>query len=75
LHFHGRGVSQDQVAAFSWVRKAAEKGHALAQFSAGWSYNYGKGVPEDLVEAVKWYRKAAEQGHKKAKEQLTELGY
>jgi TPR repeat protein len=44
-------------------RKAAEQGHAGAQFNLGLNVCLGgEGVPEDDAEAVKWYRKAAEQG-------------
>ncbi len=47
-------------------RKAAEQGHANAQFCLGCCYFEGKGVEEDKTEAVKWYRKAAEQGYARA---------
>ena len=48
--------------AVSWYRKAAEQGHAIAQYRLGYCYDTGRGVEKDLIEAVKWYRKAAEQG-------------
>ena len=44
-------------------RKAAEQGHARAQFELGACYSLGKGVSEDSAEALKWFRKAADQGH------------
>ena len=44
------------------MRKAAEQGYALAQYSLGWMYANGQGVPKDNKEAVKWYRLSAEQG-------------
>jgi tetratricopeptide (TPR) repeat protein len=43
-------------------QKAAERGHADAQFNLGLCYDSGQGVSQDYSEAVKWYRKAAEQG-------------
>jgi cell division protein FtsZ len=46
--------------------KAAEQGHADAQFRLGEAYRKGEGVPADKTEAVKWYRLAAEQGHANA---------
>ena len=48
--------------AVNWIRKAADQGHADAQFNAGLMYAQGRGVKHDDAEAVKWYRKAAEQG-------------
>lgn len=49
-----------------WYRKAAECGHADAQFNLGLCYRDGYGVDEDMEEAAKWHRKAAEQGHEGA---------
>ena len=57
----------DYDKAIYWYRKAAEHGHAEAQFKLGNCSAY--------TEAVKWSRKAAEQGHEEAKKILptTEL--
>jgi Sel1 repeat-containing protein len=44
-------------------RKAAEQGHAEAQYRLGSCYREGFGVQQDDAEATKWYRKAAEQGY------------
>ena len=49
-----------------WYTKAAEQGHAYAQYHLGIAYNEGKGVPQDYKQAVKWYKKAAEQGQTSA---------
>ncbi|MEN8195356.1 MAG: Sel1-like repeat-containing protein kinase family protein [Pseudomonadota bacterium] len=53
----------DYAAAFKWYRKAAEQGHARAQFALGYMFDQGKGVERDPAAAIKWFRKAAEQGH------------
>jgi uncharacterized protein len=58
----GEGVPQDYTAAAAWYRKAAEQGHAEAQYSLGSIYQNGYGVPEDFSAAASWYRRAAEQG-------------
>ena len=61
--------------AVKWWRKAADDGHAKAQFRLGESYATGKGVEQkDVNEAAKWYRKAAEQGHEEAAKALRSLG-
>jgi TPR repeat protein len=54
------------VEAVKWFRKAAEQGHAKAQYALGRSYEMGLGVVADYEEAAKWYRKAAEQGDSEA---------
>jgi len=47
-------------------RKAAEGGHARAQFYLGSCYDLGKGVAQDTKLAVEWYAQAAAQGYAKA---------
>ena len=59
----GRGVSENDSDAVGWYRKAAEVGHAGAQYALGWMYYIGDGIPQDYGEAFKWYRKAAQQGY------------
>jgi TPR repeat protein len=53
---------QNTLEGLSWIRKAGEQGHVMAQRVLGNCYNVGNGIPQDHVEAAKWYRKAAEQG-------------
>lgn len=72
MYWKGNGVPQDYVKAAEYYRKAAELGHAEAQYSLGTLYKGGAGVPRNYVEAAKWYRMAAEQGLKEAQ---FHLGY
>ena len=53
----------DFAEAVNWFRKAADQGHAVAQFSLGVMYNKGHGVEKNERETVAWFRKAAEQGY------------
>ena len=48
------------------ITRAAEAGHAPAQFHLGFLYGKGRGVLRDPKRAVHWFRRAAEQGHAKA---------
>ena len=49
--------------ALGWYRKAAEQGHAGAQYALGLAYDRGNlGLTADEGIAVEWYQKAAEQG-------------
>ena len=60
--------------AVKWVRKAADQGDALAQFSLGGLYAQGAlGVSKDIVEAHKWWNLATAQGHEKAREERDKL--
>ena len=70
MYEEGQGVPQDDQEAVNWWRKAAEQGHASAQFNLGFMYAEGRGVPQDDQEAVGWYRKAAEQGNDSAQYNL-----
>ena len=76
-YFHGKdickddeGVPQDYTEAVKWYRKAAEQGHAHAQFCLGECYFFGNGVPNDEKEALKWLRVASEQRNIMAQEFL-----
>ena len=59
-----------------WYKKAAEQGHAEAQYGLVTSYCECKGyisswsLPRDDAEMVAWCRKAAEQGHEDAQYHL-----
>lgn len=54
-------------------RKAAELGHAEAQYRLGYIYELGLGCAKDFQEARRWYKKASEQGHYSAKYALEHL--
>ena len=69
-YYYGKGLPQDYTEAARWIRSAAERGHARAQYLLGECYDNRFGVPEDLNEAVKWFRKAAEQGNADAQNYL-----
>lgn len=63
-YYYGQnGKQQDYNKAARWYRKAADRGHMLAQYNLAFCYDRGYGVPALPVEAAKWYKKAAEQGH------------
>src|SRR6478752_3291217 len=63
LLFHaGHGVQQDDSAAATWFKKAADQGLAGAQLNLGLLYDGGDGVPQSYPQAAGWYRKAALQG-------------
>jgi uncharacterized protein len=64
------GAQKDDKQAVVWYRKAAERGHADAQFNLGSMCYAGHGTPKDLKEAANWYRKAAEQGQAAAQYNL-----
>ena len=62
MYAKGEGVPQNHTEAARWYRRAAELGHAGAQFNLGVMYDKGEGVPQNHAEAARWYRRAAEQG-------------
>lgn len=73
-----RGVAQFQnlnsakdsarETALSWYKKAAEQGHAKAQFATGRLTEVAVGIPTPLRQtmAATWFRKSADQGNAKA---------
>ena len=66
-YFYGNGREKDCYEAVKWWRRAAEHGHADAQYKLGFfGYAEGIGAEKDDAAAAMWYRKAAEQGHAEA---------
>ena len=66
-------MGPDAEEAVTWLRRAAERGHADAQRLLGGHYASGYGVAQDDTEAVGWLRKAAEQGNAAAQFELGEM--
>ena len=56
-----------------FYRKAAEAGHAAAQYDLAYLYENGFGVAQDWKQAAFWYRKSAEQGDAEAQNNLGAL--
>jgi len=54
---------RDLETAASYLRRAAQKGVAPAQYELGKLYERGQGVDKDLIEARSLIQKAAEAGH------------
>ena len=73
MYRDGRGVPKDYTEASAWIRRAAEKGNAEAQFNLGLMHFYGHGVAKDMDEATKWWGRASEQGNVNAKKNLAIL--
>jgi hypothetical protein len=48
--------------AAEWFRKAADQGHAVAQFDLGSLYFDGLGLAQSDAQTLRWWRKSAEQG-------------
>ena len=51
-----------EVEATKWYHKAAEQGHAQAQYNLGKMYEDGRGVQQNSKKAIEWYQKAADRG-------------
>ena len=65
-HDNGWGTPQDPEAAAEQYLRAAEAGHAWAQYNLGHLYLDGRGVAQDFAAAFLWYRRAAQQQHPRA---------
>jgi TPR repeat protein len=61
----GDGFPMDRENAFYWLKKAAERGHADAQFWIGTYYMSGDSfLPQNLSEAYKWLKLATDHQNK-----------
>jgi TPR repeat protein len=59
----GRALPADVDRAIRLYCKAANQGHADAQYYLGWLYSRGRGVKRDDALAAAWLKKAASQSH------------
>ncbi|KAJ2480689.1 hypothetical protein IWW56_002272 [Coemansia sp. RSA 2131] len=67
-------LPQNDVEAFLWARRAADRRLAKAEYAVGYYYECGIGVAHpDVNEAQKWYLKAAHQNNRRAANRLKEL--
>ncbi len=60
MYRKGEGVLKDNKKACALYEKAANQGHASAQFGLGVMYDIDEGVPKDKSEAKYWMKKALE---------------
>jgi hypothetical protein len=73
-HYYGiDGVKQSYQKAFEYFIKAAQNGHAQAQYKLGLMFSRGDGVEPDYQESTKWLEKSAGQGDCKAQYELAIL--
>jgi TPR repeat protein len=70
---NGWSVPKDEAESSRWYQRAAEAGHAGAQFVIGGRLLKGVGVAPDVQAALKWLRSAAEQGETNAILVLVEI--
>ncbi len=66
----GKIMESDPVAAAGWFLRAAEQGHADAQFNLGLLLLNGEGVTQSTATAVEWFIRSAEQGNVDAQNNL-----
>lgn len=70
----GDGLQQDWQRALFWLRLAAGRGHAGAQYELGDMYENGLGTGRSAAQAGFWYARAAASGHAGAAGRLKALG-
>lgn len=66
----GKMLDSDPESAAGWFFRAAEQGHADAQFNLGLLYLNGEGVVQNTSKAVEWFIRSAEQGNVDAQNNL-----
>ncbi|KAL1719141.1 hypothetical protein EV715DRAFT_251876 [Schizophyllum commune] len=72
---NGQGFAKDEALAYTFARKAAQKGLPSAMFALGYYAEVGIGQrgKKDLDEARMWYARAEKAGNADAAERLTAL--
>ena len=71
----GARTALDQAKGFTYIEKAAQAGHPLAQKALGDMYSDGIGTPSSSKDAALWYKKSADKGIAEAAFEYAELLY
>lgn len=66
-------LDKDEVEAYEWAKRAAEKNLAKAQYTLGYFTEMGIGCRRDPLEANVWYVRAADQGEDRAKHRIAAI--
>lgn len=66
-------VAKEAMKAISYYQRAANAGHAGAQYNLGLMYLKGEGVPRDALNGLGWLAKAADSGDEKAQALLQRI--
>ncbi len=66
-------VAKEAMKAISCYQRAANAGHAGAQYNLGLTYLKGEGVPRDALYGLGWLAKAADGGDEKAQALLQRI--
>lgn len=72
-YLEGQGTEKNIETAALWLKRAAERDFAPAQYLIGNMTEKGHGVEKNRQEALKWYETAAEKGHVVAMHNLAVL--
>ena len=71
MHEKGQGVAKDQERMRKWYQRAADGGHAKAQYKVAVGYAFGlAGLQQSDEDAAKWLQQSAENGYKRAQKTL-----
>lgn len=71
MYEKGHGVAKDKERMRTWYQRAAQGGHAKAQYKVAVGYAFGlAGMPRSDADAVKWLQQSAENGYKRAQRML-----
>ena len=62
MYYKGHGFDQENTNAIECFKKAAEQGHADAQYNLGVIYLNGHGVFKDYNQAKQYFEKAEAKG-------------
>lgn len=71
-----RAKSTQNIAEIAtWFRKAADQGHAEAEFRTAQAYEIGLGVKRSIVDAIDWYERSISHGKTDANSRLPALWF
>lgn len=75
MYYYGQGVKKNLDDAFKWLKEAARKRHARAQYYTGMMYHAGLGVDKNYDLASQYLEQSAKQNNEAAQYMLGNIYY
>lgn len=66
-------IKPDLKQGFTWLRRAATRGNAVAETYLGWRLAEGKDIPRDMEQGIYWLKKAVSAGAGVAAKELGDI--
>lgn len=73
IYAEAKGINKNDLEALRWLKKAGNRGNAVALKNIGVFYEMGRAVSKNIITAIKYYQQAVDKGCQEARIDLQRL--